>query len=76
MDRHRGAQTISIKEEGTEVSETSGGLLSLALILWWVGAWGTHILVCLQDGSWGFLANMMTAVLAAVGDVARGDDEV
>ena len=37
------------------MSDTAGGLLSLAFIVWFFGAWGTHILVCLQDGSWGFL---------------------
>lgn len=29
--------------------------MQLVLFIWAVSAWFTHIIVCLQDGSWGFL---------------------
>lgn len=29
--------------------------MNYAILAWIVSAWLTHIVVCLQDGSWGFL---------------------
>lgn len=28
---------------------------ALALVAWVIGSWITHIVVCIQDASWGFL---------------------
>lgn len=32
-----------------------GGLLGLMIVLWLLGSWLTHIVVCIKAGSWGFL---------------------
>ena len=31
------------------------GIAALLLVLWLVGSWITHIVVCLKAASWGFL---------------------
>lgn len=31
------------------------GFFGGALMLWIIGAWMTHVIVCLKAGSWGFL---------------------
>ncbi len=32
-----------------------GGLIAVALVVWVVTSWLTHIIVCLKTASWGFL---------------------
>ena len=33
----------------------SSVLFHLSVIVWMLASWLTHIVVCFQDGSWGFL---------------------
>lgn len=42
MDKHRG-------------SSSEGVLFALALVVWIVASWLTHVVVCLKTASWGFL---------------------
>lgn len=30
-------------------------IVSLALVLWIIAAWLTHVIVCIKTASWGFL---------------------
>jgi len=36
-------------------SSEVGVLFGLAILVWSVAAWLTHVVVCLKAGSWGFL---------------------
>ncbi|MCL2874809.1 MAG: hypothetical protein FWF12_00645 [Betaproteobacteria bacterium] len=47
--------SISVKKkDGTTVFATSG-IAGLLIALWLITAWITHIVVCLKEGSFGFL---------------------
>ncbi len=35
--------------------EKAGVIVGILIFLWLLGAWLTHVVVCLKAGSWGFL---------------------
>lgn len=54
MDKQRGSSDV-------------GMLFGLALVVWVVAAWITHVVVCLKTASWGFLiAGAIVAPVAVI----------
>lgn len=57
---------ITTKED-QRGSDTAAGIIGLALIVWALAAWFTHIVVCINEEAWGLL--IAGAILFPIGMV-------